>query len=322
MKSSMLKYKWMCVAVICCAMFAACEPTEVASDQNPISFNNGPARAQEVENADANARIWAYYTTSTETTPNWVWKGEKAKLEIDPTANTDGNFDGTFTVNGNTKYWDNGTYKFYSIYSEDFKTSTDANFTANQLSFTYSIANQNELRLATATVEATSTHDEAVPFQFNHLLSKIKFQGFSTDANQTVTLKTITLSSVAHTATYTIAADGTVGLSLSTESDDIQPLGTTGEFSLTDEANLVMEKVVFPQTIIEEQIEFKVTYDTSSGENEKSAFLPATTWTAGNSYLYKFYIQPSGPIIFGDVTIINWEEDEINSKDYPFDITP
>lgn len=272
----------------------------------------------------ANARIWAYYTTtSNEPTTNWVWTGENAKLEIGSTTDDNGNFNGTFTVNGNTKYWDNGTYNFYSIYSEDFKGNGNiATYKGNELTFTYSIANQKELRLATATnLGATNTYDKAVPFQFNHLLSKIKFQGFSTDATQEVKLKTITLSSVAHTATYTIAADGAVSLTLSEDDADIQPLSST----LTDQANWVMEKVVFPQTVDEETIEFKVTYDnnTSSEENiEKSGYLPATTWSAGNSYLYKFYIQPSGPIIFGDVTIINWEEDETNSKDYPFDITP
>ena len=320
----MLKYKWMCVAVFCCAMFAACEPTEVASDQNPISFNNGPARAQEVENAEANARIWAYYTKSDETTPNWVWDGENAKLDIGTTTDDNGNFNGTFTVNGNTKYWDNGTYNFYSIYSEDFKDNENIatyDYEDNELTFTYSIANQKELRLATATVEATNIYDEAVPFQFNHLLSKIKFQGFSTDTTQTVTLKTITISSVAHTATYTIAADGTVNLTLSDDNTDIQPLSSTGEFSLTDQAYLVMEKVVFPQTVDDESIEFKVTYDTSSGENEKSAFLPPTTWEAGKSYLYKFYIQPAGPIIFGEVSVAKWKDGGMTTLD-PFQTIP
>jgi hypothetical protein len=300
MKSSMLKYKWMCVAVFCCAMFAACEPTEVASDQNPISFNNGPARAQQVPASAANARIWAYYTKTNETTPNWVWTGENAKLDIGTTTDDDGNFNGTFTVNGNTKYWDNGTYNFYSIYSEDFEGKGNiATYEGNELTFTYSIANQKELRLATATVSATKTYGEAVPFQFNHLLSKIKFQGFSTDATQEVTLKTITLSSVAHTATYTIAADGAVSLTLSEDDTDIQPLSST----LTDQANWVMEKVVFPQTIGENQIEFKVTYDE---DKDKSAFLPPTEWEAGKSYLYKFYIQPSGPIIFDVVKVEPW----------------
>lgn len=314
----MLKYKWMCVAVICCAMFAACEPTEVASDQNPISFNNGPARAQQVPASAANARIWAYYKTN-ENTTNWVWEGENAKLDIGTTTDDNGNFNGTFTVNGNTKYWDNGIYNFYSIYSEDFKGNGNiATYEGNKLTFTYSIANQNELRLATATdLKATNTHNEAVPFQFNHLLSKIKFQGFSTDATQEVTLKTITLSSVAHTAKYTIAADGAVSLTLSEDDTDIQPLSST----LTDQANWVMEKVVFPQTIGENQIEFKVTYDnnTSSEENiEKSAFLLPTTWSAGNSYLYKFYIQPSGPIIFDVVEVKPWIAGE--SSNILFDV--
>ena len=138
----MLKYKWMCVAVLCCAMFAACEPTEVASDQNPISFNNGPARAQEVKKADANARIWAYYTTSTtpattydvygsitgnttasQTPSDPTGKGENASLTI---TDTNGNLTGALLVNGNTKYWSDGTYDFFSIYSEKFK-NTDTN---------------------------------------------------------------------------------------------------------------------------------------------------------------------------------------------------
>ena len=199
----MLKYKWMCVAVFCCAMFAACEPTEVASDQNPISFNNGPARAQEVKNADANARIWAYYTKTNATAPNWVWNGEKAKLDIATS---------TFTVNGNTKYWDNGTYNFYSIYSEDFKNNngTIATYTENdnKLTFTYGIANQNELRLATATdLKATNNYSDAVPFQFNHILSRIKFRGSSSIEGMPIKMTKFIVTAT-KTAEYAIAADG------------------------------------------------------------------------------------------------------------------
>ena len=205
MKGILSYISYMLFAVVS-LLLIACEPetiddTPTNGTQRPISFNNGPARAHQVPASDANARIWAYYTSGTNT--NWVWNGENAKLDIGTTANTDGNFDGTFTVNGNTKYWDNGTYNFYSIYSEDFKTSTDATFTDNKLTFTYSIANQNELRLATATVSATKTHGEAVPFQFNHLLSRIKFRGSSSVDGMPIKMTKFTVSA-RRTATYTI----------------------------------------------------------------------------------------------------------------------
>lgn len=247
MKSSMLKYKWMCVAVFCCAMFAACEPTEVASDQNPISFNNGPARAQQVPDSNANARIWAYYTTSTPNeTTKWVWNGEKAKLDIDSTANTDGNFNDTFTVNGNTKYWDNGTYNFYSIYSEDFKGNGNiATYERDTLTFTYSIANQKELRLATATdLKATNTRDTAVPFQFNHILSRIKFRGSSSVDGMSIQMTKFIVTAT-KTAEYAIA--DTVICTLATDTiqlpyaDGVDTVIKAGGFKYKDATDVLRD---------------------------------------------------------------------------------
>ena len=72
------------------------------------------------------------------------------------------------------------------------------------------------------------------------------------------------------------------------------------------------------QTIPDGAVKFTVTYNTSSETGKtKSAFLPSSTWDAGKSYLYKFKIQPSGPIIFGGVTVTPWDNQPETEFDFP-----
>ena len=58
MKSLILKYNWLCLALVCCAIFVACEPAEVATKEKAIAFKNGQVRA--IAEEEANARLFAY----------------------------------------------------------------------------------------------------------------------------------------------------------------------------------------------------------------------------------------------------------------------
>ncbi len=335
----MLKYKWMCVAVLCCAMFAACEPTEVASDQNPISFNNGPARAQEVPASAANARIWAYYTTSTttydvygsitgnttasQTSSTATGKGENASLTI---TDTNGNLSGALLVNGNTKYWTDGTYDFFSIYSEKFKntdTNTEPifNYTNGTLSFSYDISDQQELRYAChLNTAGNATRTQKVDFNYQHLLSRVKFQGFSTDQDNPITVTSVSVADVPSKATVSMNIGGvsdldkkslTATYALSTSTTDkftISNSSADGMICNNTDGHIVLDKMVFPSFEALKGLTFSVTYNTSSETNKtKTATLQqGYDFEAGKSYILKFYIQPSGPITF-TVSIEDWK---------------
>ena len=354
MKSSMLKYKWMCVAVLCCAMFAACEPTEVASDQNPISFNNGPARAQEVKKADANARIWAYYTTSTtpattydvygsitgnttasQTPSDPTGKGENASLTI---TDTNGNLTGALLVNGNTKYWSDGTYDFFSIYSEKFKntdTNTEPIFDINTnngtLSFSYDISDQSELRYAChLNTAGSATRKQEVDFNYQHLLARVKFQGFSTDpdSKNSITVTSVSVANVPSKATVSMNIGGvsttdakslTATYSVSTtDKFTISNSSATGMTCNNTNGYIVLDKMVFPSNEALKDLTFLVTYNTSSETGKtKDATLPGYNFEAGKSYILKFYIQPSGPIIFGGVDVTPWNAQPETEFDFP-----
>lgn len=349
----MLKYKWMCVAVFCCAMFAACEPTEVASDQNPISFNNGPARAQKVEDTDANARIWAYYTTSTtpattydvygsitgnttasQTPSTPTGKGENASLTI---TEKDGNLSGALLVNGNTKYWTDGTYDFFSIYSEKFKnTSAEPTFNFNNgtLSFSYDISDQQELRYAChLNTPGAANRKQKVDFNYQHLLSRVKFQGFSTDSESPITVTSVSVANIPSKATVSMNIGG-VSTTDAKSLTATYSLSTTDKFTISNssadgmtcnntDGHIVLDKMVFPSNEALKGLTFSVTYNTLSETNKtKTATLPAYNFEAGKSYILKFYIQPSGPIIFGGVTVEPWDKnDTSNDQNLDFDTT-
>ena len=179
MKSLVMKYRLICL-FISASLFVACEKDPIDTKGNAISFNNSPARAAVVPDADNgledNARVWGYYTNDSKTT--WVWGdgavGEKANLEIKTDENN--NLTGGLVINGNTKYWFEGTYDFFSVYSEKFiNAALEPTFSNGTLSFDYNISDQKELRYA-CHINTTGTTDRTneVDFNYQHLLSKIK----------------------------------------------------------------------------------------------------------------------------------------------------
>ena len=357
---SMLKYKWMCIAVLCCAIFAACEPaSDIPTAQTPITFSNGPARAQQVPASAANARIWAYYTTSTtpvttydvygsitgnttasQTPSTPTGKGENALLTI---TYKDGNLTGTgaLLVNGNTKYWTNGSYDFFSIYSEKFKnTNTNTNpeptfnFNNGTLSFSYDISDQSELRYAChLNTPGAATRTDKVDFNYQHLLSRVKFQGFSTDQDNPITVTSVSVADVPSKATVSMNIGGvsdpdkkslTATYSVTSDKFTISNSSATGMTCNNTNGYIVLDKMVFPSDEALKGLTFSVTYNTSSETNKtKTATLPAYNFEAGKSYILKFYIQPSGPIIFGNtVTVEPWDKnDTSNDQNLDFDTT-
>ena len=333
-----MKYKLICL-LISASLLVACEKDPIDTKGNAISFNNSPARAAVVPDVDNgledNARVWGYYVNNSETT--WVWgnatAGEKANLEIETDENN--NLTGGLVINGNTKYWFDGTYDFFSVYSEKFiKGALEPTFSNGRLSFDYSIEDQKELRYA-CHINTTGTTDRTnkVDFNYQHLLSKIKFQGFSTDANNSIIVTKVEISSIPQQAKVSLnIADANEDntKSLTATYDKVgTSTGLTTENSTTDnvsdwecnstEGCVVFEKMVFPQEVTSNTIQITVTYNTTSESGKtKSAYLPVSIWEAGKSYIYNFKIQPSGPIIFDEEVIINDWDKAVEAGDVQF----
>ena len=360
-----MKYKLICL-LISASLLVACEKDPIDTKGNAISFNNSPARAAKVEAPNDNARMWAYYynTDNSTTTTKMVYGTESAPelatlSNINASAGTAG-----LTINGNTKYWFVGTYNFFSIYSDDFKNgnlsdaTTRLNTSTHTLTFNYDITNQKELRYATAlnedggnaiTSDGASNRTTSVELTYKHLLSKIKFKGFSSVEGKDVQLIDITIGNLPQTATYTIVAPQssttpTVTLALGDAYTTLSYTGTTEltapEGGFKDEAgntvtdptegfkytSLISDGVftldnglVFPMEN-PSSVTFTVRYLSADGKTikTKSSTLPSTQqWEAGNSYIYTFYIQPSGPIIFGGVTVTPWNNQPETEFDFP-----
>ena len=333
-----MKYKLICL-LISASLLVACEKDPIDTKGNAISFNNSPTRAAVVPNEQNglvdNARVWGYYVNNSETT--WVWgnatAGEKANLKI--TTGEDNNLTGGLIINGNTKYWFDGIYDFFSIYSEKcINGALEPTFSGGTLSFDYNISDQKELRYA-CHINTTGTTDRTnkVDFNYQHLLSKIKFQGFSTDANNSIIVTKVEISSLPQQATVSLNIAGVATTDVKSLTASYAKTGTATGLSTSNasgwECNstkgyVVFEKMVFPQTVAKDAIQITVTYNTTSEFGKtKSAYLPVSTWEAGKSYIYNFKIQPSGPIIFGNTIVVEpWDKgDTSNDQNLDFDTT-
>lgn len=347
MKSSMLKYKWMCVAVICCAMFAACEPTEVASDQNPISFGSGRKQAPNT----FNALLWGY---TTGTNGYWVFAGATAD------GLTEGKnaeyIESSKTLTPDViRYWaDNQTYNFYSVwpvFTDNGISSIAFNKTNSQLSFKVDINDNTDFCIAAAVgEEGNADRERAVQMTYKHALSKVQFYGFSSTAGIEAQLTNFTIrvpksadavctltedtkerttendvtTEYPLTITYTFgdsdnnAENGVDSTSLSSTLSDGQEYFSLNEQNEDTNPNgtQVLEKLVLP---MQQGGTFHVEATYKIGNNTKTVKTDITaTWQPGKNYIYKFYIQPAGPIVFDDEVIINDWGTETEAGDVQF----
>ena len=331
MKSLVIKYRLICF-LISASLLVACEKDPIDTKGNAISFNNSPARAAVVPDADNgledNARVWGYYTNDSKTT--WVWGnetfGEKANLEIVTDENN--NLTGGLVINGNTKYWFDGTYDFFSVYSEKFikgALELEPTFSDGTLSFDYNISDQKELRYAChINTTGTTVRTDEVDFNYQHLLSRVKFQGFSTDSESPITVTSVSVANVPSKATISM----NIGDIQETDKKSLTAaytLSTTDKFTISNSStdgitcnntagNIVLDKMVFPSDEALKALTFSVTYNTSSENGKtKTATLTGYNFEAGKSYILKFKIQPSGPIIFDVVDVQDWDKSTENN---------
>ena len=343
------KYNWWTLLLVACAILCACEK-QPASTQNAISFGSGRKQALNT----INARLWGYTTGSNGywvfagATTDGLTEGEKAEY------NTDENS----LIPAVTRYWaDNQTYNFYSVWpvvDENGISDIAFNKTNSKLSFSADISNQNgntDFCIAAALdEEGGADRKDAVQMTYKHALSKVQFYGFSSTAGITAQLTNFTISvpksanAVCTLTTNTLAATETTENALDINYtfvdsdnnttngvDSINLASTLPEdlpegqdyFSLNvhdattnPNGTFVLEKLVLP---MQQGGTFHVAATYKIGDNSKTVETDITaTWQPGKNYIYKFKIQPAGPIIFADEVIINDWDEEIPAGDVQF----
>ena len=321
MKNSIKKYNWWTLLLVACAIFCACEQQQT-STQNAISFGSGRKQAL----STINARLWGYTNSGDEVNAGAViFDGADAEyIETDE-----------ILTPAVTRYWaDNQIYNFYSVWpvvANNGISDIKFNKTNNQLTFSADISNQNDntdFCIAAALEEdGGADRTDAVQMTYKHALSKVQFYGFSSTAGITAQLTNFTI-------TVPKSANAVCTLNENTEerttdennvtteyplditytlASETSSLSFTGEFALQDETTnpngtFVLEKLVLPMQqggTFHVAATYKIDNNTKTVETDITA-----TWQPGKNYIYKFKIQPAGPIIFADEVIINdWDEE-------------
>lgn len=340
------KYNWWTLLLVACAIFSACEK-QPASTQNAISFGSGRKQAP----LTINARLWGY---TTGTNGYWVFAGATTD-GLTEGEEAEYNTDENSLIPAVTRYWaDNQTYNFYSVWpvvtTGNGISEIAFNKANSQLSFSADISNQNENTdfciAAAVGEEGNADRKDAVKMTYKHALSKVQFYGFSSTAGiiAHLTKFTITVPKSA-TAVCTLEEDTkerTTKNDVTTE----YPLTITYTFEDSDNnaengvdsidlfvsnienpfelkyssensnGTFVLEKLVLP---MQQGGTFHVAATYKIGDNNKTVETDITaTWQPGKNYIYKFKIQPAGPIIFADEVIINDWDEEIPAGDVQF----
>lgn len=228
----------------------------------------------------------------------------------------------------------------------------------SQLSFTADISNQNDNTdfciAAALDEEGGADRNTAVQMTYKHALSKVQFYGFSSTANIEAQLTKFTIrvpksatavctleedtkerttkndvtTEYPLTITYTFVdsddntTNGVDSINLASTLPEDLPEGqdyfslNVHDATTNPNGTQVLEKLVLP---MQQGGTFHVAATYKIGNNTKTVETDITaTWQPGKNYIYKFKIQPAGPIIFADEVIINDWDEEIPAGDVQF----
>lgn len=329
MKSLLSKYNWLYVAVVCCVLLVACEPSEEPTNGNAITFKNGQMRAS-IADADANARLFAYRTDADGS--EWLYgvanRGVNTSLSNIDFENSKANL----TIGDNRSIlWTNARYNFFAIYSPTSGTFTnnEPQFTDGSFEFPYTISGNgtgtnlelwsahifNEWHLATET--------NPVVLEFNHILSKINFnvKKHSENSEDEIKVTNISIDKIYTSGVYTLSATDETWIFRTAEDAPIKDITTTLEFSFDNcPIDVVGTDVlpngflVIPQTIRANTIDVVINYTYKAKEDEHTetkvatAKLPASTsWLVGKNYVYNLLLSAeTNNIYFSTPTISDW----------------
>ena len=316
----MLKYKWMYIAVLCCAMFAACEPASV-TDKNPISFGDRKSASGAV-----NALLWGYYGET------WIYGTKNDGIGQNATVTIVNDESTLVPQDVATRYWaqTESKYDFYAMWPLEGNNHGISNvkYTNGTITFDCDITKQTDICIA-ATLNQTSQWNvlpndlRPVNLYFQHMLAKVQFIGKSASSAVEIVSASINVPTTA-SAVYS-NLNGEPNIAYDAKGGVSESLSTPEGFSLTIPESTASENtiditnggwLVFSNMELTEDIKFTIEYKTgvinAEGEAETksvSGKFPtslSSSWERGKNYIYTFTIQPSGPIIFGDVTVTPW----------------
>lgn len=230
------------------------------------------------------------------------------------------------SINGQTlswvysplRYWRPGDYKFYAVSPASHAAGQ---LTGNGLNLTFQdwdlSANQVDLLLATST-----TSNDVVSLQFNHLLSKISFSAKNVSQKPTIITSVKIKGNHTKASTMTYKTDLSWNLSSGSNSN-IQnlPLKTETSITATTDSYTQLTQdngiLVFPENC-NLLVELTIKQDANSQGYTKNATIPTTNWVAGNHYEYKINIGPDN-IAFSDISVVTWQKKDNDGNDYIVD---
>ncbi|BCS85835.1 fimbrillin family protein [Prevotella herbatica] len=178
-------------------------------------------------------------------------------------------------------YWSgvtNKTVNFYAYYPSNISTIFHTVGSVPTLSYTVPTESSNQIDIITATGNNVSGNtNSSTPLTFNHIFAAVKF-AVGNNGLPSGTIKSITISGIKNTGTYTFGSGWTP--SSTTSSFTVSPstaiTGSAGVNITSDAYTLMMIPQVFSNATVSLIYNNGTTFSTTiSG-----------TWNAGNSYTY------------------------------------
>ena len=299
------------------AILAGCSKTETV-EQNPstaIGFSNawvGNSVDSKVDEITANT-LTAFYVYGGYNDMTHVFENTEVSTSDQGTS---------WSYGAPLRYWVEGeNYKFAAYAPAEAATygTVAPDFTNGALTFTNFVSNptnQCDLIYATASVDnVPANYTDKVTFNFNHLLSMVKFtfkSGFANDIK--VTISDLKVYGMVSTGSYDQGW-----------TPDVAKVEVNAPFNTIDVATAVNASggntnaesddfAVIPQTIggTDVTVSFTVNVKNENGDDvistkTLSAQLPTIEWQAGNRYNYNVTISGNqvdlNPIEFGTPTV-------------------
>lgn len=352
------KYNWWTLLLVACAIFSACEkqPASIQNaisfgSGRKQALNTINANARLWGYTTGTNGYWVFAGTTTD----GLTEGEEAEYIKNESTGTltpavtrywaDNQFYNFYSV------WP-------VVTTGNGISDIAFNKTNSQLSFSADISNQNENTdfciAAALDEEGGADRTKSVQMTYKHALSKVQFYGFSSTADIEAQLTNFTIrvpksakavctlnkdteerttdennvtTEYPLTITYTFedsdnTKNGVDSINLASTLPEDLPEGQdyfvldVHDEKTNPNGTFVLEKLVLP---MQQGGTFHVEATYKIGNENKTVKTDITaTWQPGKNYIYKFKIQPAGPIIFADEVIINDWDEEISAGDVQF----
>lgn len=286
---------FLCLAALLAASCTTSLTDEPDTTARAIAFSTPQAGTRAAVTSSADMRdfsVWGGYDSSVDN----VFNNETVHAQ-------------TWTYDG-TRYWIPGkTYNFYAVHPAGLNATVNASGTITVNGFDCSATGGAAVDLMTATAPGSGDNPQPVALEFGHELAKVNILVKTEEGMAYVT--GAKLSGMLYKGTLTRTGDISGWTGTVKAEDNNTPYERTEQLEVDLKGiSLLNEMLLIPQTIQTNSIELVLTYNYGYDGSEKNttAYLPAITWNAGQSYTYTLTIEADGRIHFGSPTINTWGE--------------